>query len=620
MKKLILSLALAIGASLPAEAQPTGAAYSNPIVSGVNGPDWSTHPRAMPSCRGFGCSASIGTDYDVYWVNTGADTVNQTDQDITFRECVEAQPINTGTIVLAGNRPRYCLFKWGGHIKLRSPLKVTVPKLHIVGQSAPNADTTETSLEVQFDSFSLWSNPLTNPITPGPATSLLEINTDDVIVEYMRFRGNVHTTPTAVRSDAVSAIVITGGKRIVIKNNSLMYTTDQVMTVFGGENISIIHNIIGPMLCGDPGPSTVGHSEPNHCRPMIVTPGRNVTIAFNAIGWGEQRGANVAGGMRNTSGTPLLNQHGQIDVISNFIYFFRQETGLVTNTYGHTYENLINNAMWEGPRFDTGPGGTKNYPIAVYNKPVGTYGGGSSKGFKIYHTGNSFFRNTPAVLYQADPPNTQQVCGITANSNPPTVDCNINGLAVVSTTTPAVAPENVGLNGDGISILAADRIRWQHAIRQIFVYAGASICRDDFNDTSTPIWCRDIVDRKAVHNLGSAGDLYKCSTAGYNHAFSTNWSISRTNAFGDAPANTGSFTTTDTDNDGIPNSVETTTFPGVGSTTVFDSNGDADGDGYTNLQEVISWMAGQQSLYDDHRVENTSITIPAANCGRTLRP
>ena len=94
-------------------------------------------------------------------------------------------------------------------------------------------------------------------------------------------------------------------------------------------------------------------------RRFFLKPAGNVTIAYNLIQHGEQRGLNAAVGLHPAApGTAM-----QLDAVNNVIYHFVSETGLVSNQFGNSYANFVGNTNLRGPRFNAGDG---NFLVGLY--------------------------------------------------------------------------------------------------------------------------------------------------------------------------------------------------------------------------------------------------------------
>lgn len=597
---LLLLPGVALGASSNAFVDPNDGAIL----------DAGTHPRAIPTALGFGKIAAVrDPNAVIYIVNTGYDDPpDPSDFEVSLRECVEGRLItgNLGQMPITSvGLPRYCLIIHQGYIALQSPLVATHPKLFIAGAISAG-DGAEVTLAGS-------GYPCTN--------ALLEIATSDVVVTHLRFRGKPHpgtdvlcASNGSTNHDAIR--INKGAERVFIDHISAAYTTDEVIDIYSGKDVTISNSIIGPPLCWGPTAqlSTVGHNEPWHCRPNFSLGAKNVTYAYNLVAYGEQRAFNFAAGQRDASENPLPNQWGQIDVINNVSYYFREEHGLVSNRFGHTFANFVNNTMWNGPQYDP----AKAYPIGLYNKDPSTVGGSNTTGFAVYHNGNRTFRTTIASLQgQAGGVN---FCGITPGSNPPTVDCTITGLGVVSTTTPAIAPENIGLNGTGLSLDALDISTAILAEKTVITFAGANRCQN----TAIPAvnagrGCRNEIDTAIVADYQTCHQSpRKFSTANITGGASP-WPNSRANAFGnDSFVTTGIGT--DFDKDGIPDWYEQAHAPGM-NWQVFDANVDNDGDGYHNIEEYLADLAATKQWYNIHRTGfATPLAVPPNNCGVAINP
>ncbi|WP_379923339.1 hypothetical protein [Erythrobacter sp. R86502] len=132
-----------------------------------------------------------------------------------------------------------------------------------------------------------------------------------------------------------------------------------------------------------------------------------------------------------------------------------------------------------------------------------------------------------------------------------------------------------------IGVLSVEQVTdAQQAVRDILAYAGA--------------WPRDSSDRRAVMNfLGCTGRIIDSPTE-----------------VGGWPALAGGTPYADADSDGIDDGWEA-------ATGLSDPNADGDGDGYTNLEEFLNELAGDQDRQGALRIRVGTGTgaIPAVNCG-----
>lgn len=154
---------------------------------------------AFPGAEGGGMYTTGGRGGEVYVVNTLADSGPG-----SFREAVSESN-------------RIIVFDVGGTIHLESPLKIAGSNLTIAGQTAPG------------DGITVYGYP----------TSLEGSN---IIMRYMRFRlGDTYPS----EADAFGGRYM---KDIIIDHSSFSWSVDEVVSVYGVENLTIQWSIIADAM------------------------------------------------------------------------------------------------------------------------------------------------------------------------------------------------------------------------------------------------------------------------------------------------------------------------------------------------------------------------------------
>ncbi|CAM3376619.1 pectinesterase family protein [Marinicrinis lubricantis] len=248
---------------------------------GVVGPsssfaeDVSPVTPAFPGAEGGGMYTTGGRGGEVYEVTTLADS----------------GPGSLRDAVSGSNRT--IVFKVGGVIELQSPLKITGSNLTIAGQTAPGDGIT----------------------VVGYPTS---IDADNLIIRYMRFRLG---DQNIVEADAF------GGryhKDIIIDHSSFSWSVDEVMSIYGNENVTVQWSIISEAM------HLSKHVKGKHGYGGIWG-GKNTSFHHNLIAHNSSR--NPA--FDSTAG----NRHDfRNNVIYNWGYFSayggkEAETNLIGNYY-----------------------------------------------------------------------------------------------------------------------------------------------------------------------------------------------------------------------------------------------------------------------------------------------
>lgn len=162
---------------------------------------------AFPGAEGFGKFSSGGRGGKVYIVSTLED-----DGPGSFRQAAEAKG------------PRIVTFSISGTIRLLSPVSMR-GDITIAGQTAPG------------DGVCIADHPVM-------------LDGDNIIIRYMRFRmGDRYQdkgkVPGSGHDDALSA---TRRSRIIIDHCSISWSTDECMSVYGGDSTTLQWNIISEPL------------------------------------------------------------------------------------------------------------------------------------------------------------------------------------------------------------------------------------------------------------------------------------------------------------------------------------------------------------------------------------
>ncbi|WP_397376702.1 pectinesterase family protein [Paenibacillus sp. p3-SID867] len=175
-----------------------GAAYAEEGAEIIT-PSNSSRTPAFPGAEGGGKYTTGGRGGDVYEVTTLADS----------------GPGSLRDAVSAGNRT--VVFKVGGVIELKSPLKILGDNLTIAGQTAPGDGITVIGYPTSFDG-------------------------NNLIIRYMRFRlGDMNET----EADSF------GGrykKNIIIDHSSFSWSVDEVLSPYGNENVTVQWSIIADAM------------------------------------------------------------------------------------------------------------------------------------------------------------------------------------------------------------------------------------------------------------------------------------------------------------------------------------------------------------------------------------
>lgn len=544
----------------PSQPRVSAAAFVNPDNGNI--PDRSAHPIAFPSAIGFGAQTVVRSpNAVVYKINTLDDSANPTDGKISYRECALALQVNTPYEIPAG-RPRYCVFEVAGVIALESPVRITVPHIYIAGQTSPGG--IEFRLGSQYD----------------PVDSLIDTRNggNHAIVRYIRARLGEHPNR---KSDNGDPIRTSQTSYQIYDHVSAMFGTDESINISGCNNCTIQWSIIGPNICRD-----AGHSSALHCKTFFIKPSDNMTVAYNLSQHGEQRGINIAPGIV----PERVGVRTQADIIGNFVYNFTQEGGLLSNQFGSVYANYIGNSFYEGNRWRDLNG---NYLAAFHQRDTS-----GTNGFSVYARDNlspynsmqNDYRSPFGFFISTEP---GDVCGLNSQGQK---TCGSTGYGVIR-------------NNGGLARAPGAPANWlepwmlvdaQQAQRNVLDFAGADVCRDGT--------CRDNVDAMFIE------DVRTCDVA--PRLFSNGWtsSVAETGGFASIFATGNAWS--DRDNDGMPDNWEIQ-YANTDE-NAWDANQDADGDGYTNIEEYLNTLALEDERYRKIYTAGKG-ALPAYNCGKPMR-
>lgn len=214
----------------------------------------------------------------------------------------------------------------------------------------------------------------------------------------------------------------------------------------------------------------------------------------------------------------------------------------------------------------------------VYNWIVGAYILGDSEGPSAANVSNNYFINGPSTTSAAfTRGNLNFHIYASNNFQDSNRDGVLNGAVIPQSGYGTVSWETQPYAYPTVTQLSAVA-----AYNYVLANAGASIRRDQ-------------VDARLITELTSLGRLGQTISNENNAPMSGPGTI----AGGTAPA--------DTDQDGMPNSWETTY--GLNPNNASDRNGDTDADGYTNLEEYLAGLVGEGNGPGGGGSGTTTITI-----------
>ena len=248
-------------------------------------------PIAFPGAEGGGMYVTGGRGGRVIYVTKLADDGTEG----TLRHAIE----QTG--------PRTILFAVSGTIVLNEPLEIKHGDLTIAGQSAPG------------EGICVSEHPVS-------------VETDNVIVRYMRFRMGDRA---AEEADSFSGV---GCSDVIIDHCSISWSTDECASFYANKNYTMQWCLISESL------NSSVHHKGNHGYGAIWG-GRNATFHHNLLADNNSRNARLDHPSVYTNRLLLMNR-GPVEFVNNVIYNWGNYA-----TYGgeEGQWNVVNNYYKPGP-------------------------------------------------------------------------------------------------------------------------------------------------------------------------------------------------------------------------------------------------------------------------------
>ena len=285
--------------------------------------------KAFPSAEGFGAKARGGRGGKVIEVTSLEDTGPG-----TLREAVEQEG------------PRTIVFRVGGTIKVKSPIRIRDPFITIAGQTAPG------------DGIML-RNHRANMEPP------LTVETHDVVIRYLRLRPG----PSGRPSCCVDAIGLREGTRnLIVDHVSLSWSVDELMGA-GDEvsDVTVQWSIFSEAL------NKANHKkDKRHSRALLVsTDGGNYSIHHNLFAHNGGRNPEVAMG------------YGSADIVNNVLYNPGVRMIEISEASARPHANVVGNIMRNGKNTKIGNPHINNHIVRARDVD-----GGAGEGFVMFVTGN----------------------------------------------------------------------------------------------------------------------------------------------------------------------------------------------------------------------------------------
>ena len=286
--------------------------------------------KAFPTAEGFGAKALGGRGGMVIEVTNLDDSGPG-----SLRHAVEQEG------------PRTIVFRVGGTIKVKRPIRIRDPYITIAGQTAPG------------DGILLRNLPF-NDEPP------LTVESHDVVIRHLRLRPG----PSGEPSCCVDALgLMSGARDVMIDHVSLSWGVDELLGASeDARDFTVQWSLLGEAL------RRGGHAkDERHSRGLLVsTPeGGNVSIHHNLFAHNEGRNPEVALG------------YGVADIVNNVLYNPNFRMIEISEANAKPYANVVGNIMRNGKNTKLNNPHINNHIVRARDVDDGAL-----EGFVMYVVGN----------------------------------------------------------------------------------------------------------------------------------------------------------------------------------------------------------------------------------------
>lgn len=513
---------------------------------------------AFPGAEGHGRLTTGGRGGKVFFVTNQGDvnSGNATTREGSLRWCLN----QTG--------PRTIVFRVAGTIWLTSPLSISKADVTIAGQSAPG------------DGVAIAGQPVT-------------ISADNVIIRFVRFRMGQERVTSADGADVMGSRRY---KNIIIDHCSFSWSTDECVSLYEGENITLQWSIIAESL------RLAKHSKGPHGYGGIWG-GKNASFHHNLMAHNDSRTPRFGPGS-TTQGQEY------VDMRNCVIYNW---AGVGCYGAEAMNVNIVNNYYKPGPATASG---TNRARIIAIDKKTDLPSGDSfypinNKFGKFYIEGNVVDASTSSSS------SDKSICTNATNDNwTYGVYNQINSSYGITAAEKAALKVTTPFDAGEVTTHVA-----HIAYEKVLGYAGASLRRDSHDARIVEETRTGTAAFKGLSPYNGKGTVtYPAGTVIGNETLTTtttiNWKstsypkkgiidsetdIRPTNAPADWtpwPVLAEGNPVADSNADGIPDGWLETLFPGK-------TANDTDGAGYTLLEVYLN------SLVEDivHQQNSDAITV-----------
>jgi pectate lyase len=269
---------------------------------------------AFPGAEGFGCGTPGGRGGRVMVVSNLADSGPG-----SLREALEA------------SGPRFVVFAVSGTIEVSEQIVVDDPFVTVAGQTAPGGG-------------------ITLRAGPGNDSGLVDIQTHDVVIRFLRFRVGAVEGVSGENLDGLN-VWHENGHDVVIDHNSFSWAVDEnVSTWDDAKRITFSWNIIGEGL------RWATHPEGEHSKGLLVSGDRagDISVHHNLF-------------VHNIARNPQISAPGRVQVVNNVVYDYRDSALQTSNAHGAPKIDVVGNYFKAGPESDPDRYEVDGYPVQDKN-------------------------------------------------------------------------------------------------------------------------------------------------------------------------------------------------------------------------------------------------------------
>lgn len=363
---------------------------------------------------------------------------------------------------------------------------------------------------------------------------LRAVRTSDIVARFLKLRPGLDH---AVSSD-MDSLAMGDVRNCIFDHLSLQWSTDEAAHITSKDGgVTLQWSLQSePLRCGP----CRGDNHAQHDYGVFCDVNENLTLYKNLFMGGRWRNPNV----QATNSLELINNVGY-----NYGQYAAQF--YVNATRGNLIANIVGNWYSKGPR-------TVDDPHMLY----AAYEGSSTYGFEFYLKGNVGPRDTNG-------------CGNVDNSGPLLTSPILEQFGTLLNPAGEEGVIFLEPRAGGLSIPSAEIVTAEEALKDVI--AGAGALQDVFD---TPR--RDLVDARSI------GQLQNATNHAYTPAPDPLDAIPPPGYPDLTQGATWTWAGNDTDDDGMLDSWEN-----LYADLSLTPNGDPDGDGWSNMEEFLNYLAGE---------------------------